>query len=412
MAFVDLHSSSFSSSYNAPALGIPNISKVAQSVQSQVNPAQFAILTFREIEAMRECPASEWRVYACISLHANPAGEAWPGRNRLAEMTGLLPDHVSRAVTALQERGLLVRCVRPSGLTHYSLPLHRTGPMAGLPNLVGNSDEPLPNLVDRTDHIPTDQRERAEPERTTPEPVEQAPLSPLLRSIKTPPPDALPESWIQEARTINPAIRDEQWEQSAERFLNLQRARGAVLIDWRPVWMNWAKQERPAKPVGNAPTADAPSRYSAWKPNEAQGAAPVSRDQAVASFERDMERLGAVKQPDGVWARPTTTISPKTTPAPLPRPVVSMVGLETPAPVPAVAVEIEPPPPQATEKHRFSPLHGLIAGLRNPAPEVSKPATVPWRRPLAAIIDPAELAEAEALLAAEIARKRGNPVGG
>lgn len=127
-----------------------------------VNPSQFAILSFAEIEAMRECAASDWRVYSILSLHANGEGDCWPGRKRIGSMADLSPDHVSRSISYLESLGLVERRKGRTGITVYHLPLHRIPRQEQrLPNLVASPAEPLPNLAGLTEQDLTDHRERA-----------------------------------------------------------------------------------------------------------------------------------------------------------------------------------------------------------------------------------------------------------
>lgn len=85
--------------------------------------------------------------------------------------------------------------------------------------------------------------------------------------------------------------------------------------------------------------------------------------------------------------------------------MINLATVETPAPVTEnVEIEANPTSAPVAETPRHSPLHGLLAGLRTP--EAPKPASVPWQRSAAPIIDPAELAEAEQLLAEEVARRK------
>lgn len=334
--------------------------------------------------------------------------------------------------------GLIEKTYRENGSIVYRLPYHQAGPVhepdAGLsirftpapgspwrprpdepePTPPGVNPDTLPCQNRRLEPInePTEESESRVSGPATGESV-SAPLSPPLRHSKTPAPDSIPESWIPMAAELRPDLPVAIIERSAARFLDDRRSRGIELVDWLPAWKNWIRGERR---VGKAPTGatsvgsppSEPRRYANWLPGKPQGAAAISPEQAVAAFERDMRRLGAVKQPDGTWARPARPLSSPPTPAPLPRPLGSAAELATP--VPGVTVESTPPP--APEKPRFSPLHGLLKGLREPAPAAGNSSTLPWRPANRTQIPTAdELAEAEALLAAEIARKRGNPAG-
>jgi hypothetical protein len=137
----------------------------------------------------------------------------------------------------------------------------------------------------------------------------------------------------------------------------------------------------------------------------------VAPESAIAAFEKDMAAIGAVKRPDGVWTRPAPMV-------PLTQAVTAATAVELPIPTettvaPSDARTVSEPAGRdnpeldtATEQpRRCSPLHGLLGGLRAPGTP-SKPSNVPWCRSDKPILDPEELAEAEALLAAEIAKRR------
>ena len=296
------------------------------------NPAPFAILAHNEIEALRKAAGSLWCLYSVLALHANDRGDCWPGRQRLATLTGMHPDHVSRALSQLESRGLITRRSTDDGLTIYHLPLHRRRPALPLPNLVAEAAQPLPNLVGITDHVSTDHRESATPEPATPESAEQ-PLSPVvLRTCKTPPPDTVPDAWLTLGAELRPDLDACVIETSADRFLNLRRAQGVMLTHWTPAWRNWIKGEYGPKPVTPATSAHSkpyaiqqPSPYAGWENGKpAPIGAPTTPESDIAAFERDMRSYGAEKQADGTWRRPAPLIErPVVTPEP--RPTVSVM---------------------------------------------------------------------------------------
>jgi hypothetical protein len=83
--------------------------------------ARFARISERAIRC-RELSASDWRVLACISLHADPSGRAFPSMATIAEMTGLKRKNVPRTIVRLERFGLLGRDpIGPNGTNVYTL---------------------------------------------------------------------------------------------------------------------------------------------------------------------------------------------------------------------------------------------------------------------------------------------------
>ena len=97
--------------------------------------------------------------------------------------------------------------------------------------------------------------------------IEPAPAIPLsqdsLRTIKTPPPDGIPESWLTWAIPFRADLPAEQIKTSIENFLDRNRAKGLRLVDWEAELRIWLRRERATKPTQTATTAtQAPSRYA------------------------------------------------------------------------------------------------------------------------------------------------------
>jgi hypothetical protein len=71
----------------------------------------------------RELSGSDWRVLACISLHGDSSGRAYPGMTTLSEMTGIRRRDLPRTIRRLVQLGLL-RCdtgAGPNGANLYTL---------------------------------------------------------------------------------------------------------------------------------------------------------------------------------------------------------------------------------------------------------------------------------------------------
>jgi hypothetical protein len=70
----------------------------------------------------RELSASDWRVLACIGLHADPSGRAYPSMAMIAQMTGIRRGDVPRAIRRLEGLGLLQIAERgPRGANVYRI---------------------------------------------------------------------------------------------------------------------------------------------------------------------------------------------------------------------------------------------------------------------------------------------------
>lgn len=287
--------SQYSTSFSAPVPTLP--------AEIQVNPAQFAMLTFAEIEAMRRCAGSEWRVYSVLALHTNNDGECWPGRQRISAMTGLLPDHVSRALGKLEGRGLIQRRTSPTGLTVYTLPLHRT-----LPNPVAAPAEPLPNVVGITEQVLTEQREADPAPPADPAPVALS-QDQVLRHTKTAPPDGVPTSWIDAGQVLRPDLNVETIRNSAEVFLDHSRAKGTVLVDWLPAFRVWLRRERTPKgpPLAHKPLST-PAVASPYSGSNFGQVVQETAEEAAARFKATMARYGATPGEGGAWSRPGVAV--------------------------------------------------------------------------------------------------------
>src|SRR5262249_24838711 len=57
----------------------------------------------------RELSATDWRVLACIALHADASGRAWPSMATIAKMVGIRREDVPRSIRRLEQLRLLRR---------------------------------------------------------------------------------------------------------------------------------------------------------------------------------------------------------------------------------------------------------------------------------------------------------------
>lgn len=244
----------------------------------------------------------EFRVYtALLTFPPGDNGERWPSRETIGRLTGLPPKVVSRTTSRLQDLGWLVKFgdggrsrtaryivfdqAQPPGVildyhtanrnpdtTQDDLPLNDP-PVApvdpvnppqidpGFPPKGGQNGEG--QEVDYLDAV--DKRE-ATPEPARPEPAPQpqaAHSQESLRTIKTPPPDCIPDGWLERAINFRSDLPAEQIKTSIENFLDRNRAKGLRLVDWEAELRVWLRRERAVKPHQNASTAPpAVNRYA------------------------------------------------------------------------------------------------------------------------------------------------------
>lgn len=280
---------------------------------SVVSP--FAVVTLSEISALHDCNGSEIRTYLALALHAGPDGDCWPGRRRLAEITGQTKANVSRSTAALATCGLIEKELAPTGRVVYHLPLHRPCPAkAGNRCLLDTPPVSDPEPIEQT--IINQETER-EPDPVPPTDPVAAPLAQdVLRKAKTTAPDGVPERWIEMGQTLRPDLPVAVIRQSAEVFLDYHRSKGTVLTDWLPAWRIWLRRERAPQgpPCARKPLAQAtaPSPYDSAH----YGAvAQETAQEAAAKFAARMARYGAVPGEGGIWGRPAAAAASEPVPA-------------------------------------------------------------------------------------------------
>ena len=282
----------------------------------------FATISLGELDSLHDCNASEVRTYLALALHAGPDGDCWPGRRRLAEITGQSRENVSRSTSALAALGLIEKAATPTGRVIYHLPLHRrTVAPVPLPEPVPPGIEldtpPVSGLTPIEQTTINKETERESDPEPPADPV-AAPLSQeVLRTVKTAPPDGVPQAWIEVGQALRPDLPVEVIRNSAEVFLDHHRAKGTVLTDWLPAWRIWLRRERTPKGPPLAPKAFAtptvPSPYSGANYGKV---AQETAQEAAERFAATMERYGARPGEGGTWNRPGVAVpSPTPTPA-------------------------------------------------------------------------------------------------
>jgi hypothetical protein len=106
---------------------------------------RFARISERAIRC-RELSATDWRVLACIALHADASGRAYPSMATIAEMTGIRRKDAPRTVRRLEQLRHL-RCdpgAGPGGANVYILKLDDAEVSAGLRTVRNGADSECP----------------------------------------------------------------------------------------------------------------------------------------------------------------------------------------------------------------------------------------------------------------------------
>lgn len=260
---------------------------------SQVSPAvspvaapreQFAILSFSILQRLHGCCSrAEIVVYNALALHANPEGHCWPGRARLAALTGLNETRVSKATAGLERKGLLRKAYGPHGRVDYYLldrpPLSETASTRDR-----NGTPPVTETAHRTDHGTNQRTERAqEPEPEPPPPPLREPepkppaLSECRLQARTTLPDdwQAPDDWMDWAGQQRPELIDTLGE-IAENFADYHRSRGTRSACWTAEWRRWIRRERAPRSSTRAPQgAQSPKPTHQRYPTPEQEKAPL-----------------------------------------------------------------------------------------------------------------------------------------
>ena len=106
-----------------------------------MSEGRFARIAERAVRC-RELSATDWRVLACIALHADVAGRAYPGMTTIAEMTGVRRQDVPRTIRRLEQFRIL-RCdpgAAPNGANAYTLIFDDDELSAGLRTVRNGAD--------------------------------------------------------------------------------------------------------------------------------------------------------------------------------------------------------------------------------------------------------------------------------
>jgi hypothetical protein len=239
---------------------------IPSQIPSATSSKQFAILPLATLAAFGECSRTEILTYSALAAHADSYGYCWPGRERLASLTGLDPCRISKATRGLVDKGLIRKDYTPHSHVAYTLLLGYPRPeTGGVPKLTPRTDQP--NSKEKEPHcrpaapLPPSAALIFEAARPDPTPPPQAPEPPIadLAVLKTPPPDCIPESWIELARQLRPDLSVDLIRASADKFLDYHRAKGTVRKSWVYEWKPWIRNER-APRTPKPPARD--SRYS------------------------------------------------------------------------------------------------------------------------------------------------------
>lgn len=235
-----------------------------------LNSSQFAVIPALTVAALQDAPRAVILTYQSLALHADASGNCWPSRARLASITGLTVSTISKATSALQIMGLLSKR-QTAHRTYYRL--SRPAQIAECPiehpEQINNSKAKEPRCGTVFSEMPSTQH---------PEPTPATP-APALQTLKTPPPDCIPDSWFEDARQLRPDIPLPQLTTTAAVFLDHYRAKGTALKNWRYCWIGWIRKERVYKGAKSAP-----------KPANTGRAIPLSPEQKAALDARTAAR--------------------------------------------------------------------------------------------------------------------------
>ena len=246
---------------------------------SSASREQFALIPFSTLQALSgTVTRSGILVYCALATHADPSGHCWPGRSRLAEITGLSERQISRATAELATKGLLRKTYRSNGgVDYFLLPVTPAASQTPPPDMVVTS--PLTSVSPRTDQG-SDQKEQREPEPDPPPPPEPEPELPPIGAPSIPDPDQqpakakvvplpsktmLPEDWELPgdyrdwAEHRRPDLAD-RLDAIASNFADYHASKGTRSASWIAEWRIWINRERAPKPTQNARAATQPER--------------------------------------------------------------------------------------------------------------------------------------------------------
>lgn len=372
---------------------------------------QFAIVPISTLAALGECTRAEILTFTSLALHADPSGFCFPGRERLAAITGLPENRITKATTSLEKKGF-IRKEQPDPFhVHYYLltppatepikpkakcrpplkvrpvPAAQPAPPA-TPNPCHQRHQLVPPTAPLTDQGTYKEKERAAPETAPPEVAAPAPDSPPPLSQPhggkkkpTPAPDTMPDSWIDTAIETRPDLTADQISRSAARFLDYHRGKGSEYRDWLPIWRIWISKERIDSPrsAGQRPQATQPaSRYQ--RPDQEKAPPDKATLQAIAAGEQRriaMTISCGIDPATGLKATPPVAATAPAAAPPLDSPPV--VGLYKPLVEPPLTAEDQ----QRQRQIADLAAHGLTLAdakaARNPVKLAPTPPT-PARR--------------------------------
>lgn len=335
---------------------------------------RFAMTPLGALQALgASCTRAEILTFTALELHADrETGFCNPGRETLAEITGLPENRITKATTSLEKKGF-IRKEQPDPFhVHYFVlpppepkpvePRARFRPPLKASPAPEPAAQPVPpagpnpcrqrhQLVPPTAHLTEqgiDQKEKesAGLAAAPPEPAAATPNGAhsgnALRNAKTSPPDCVPDSWMETGRLLRPDLSEEQVKASAEIFLDHQRSKGAMLADWIPAWRNWIRRERGPKTARQRPQATQLARRYP-KPDQPEQPPDEATTRAMAEGEQrriDMMISCGIDPATGLKLIPPAAVT------------------EAPATAPP---EQEPAPP-----HNSPPLAGLHKPMQEP----------------------------------------------
>ena len=291
----------------APAVS-PRFTFNGNTPQFQPAPApreQFAITPLSALIALGEsCSRAEILTFTALAAHADHEGHCWPGRERLASLTGLNPSRVSKATSGLERKGFL----RKEGNAGFRVEYYLLTPPIPAPKPAPppdrNGTTPLTETAHRTDQGTYQEQREPTPEPARPEPTPQpqaahsdfashreqeptpkAPVIPLPSKTVLPDDWQLPDDYRAWAEQHRPDLAG-QMDSIASKFHDFHLSKATRSACWIAEWRRWINRERAVKPPQNGQQAtQSTNRYSSPDSKETPISAAVK-----ASFEASEQR--------------------------------------------------------------------------------------------------------------------------
>jgi hypothetical protein len=308
---------------------IPSFASARQAPRIlPLKPAASPKSAWQQAILQSDLPATVRHVLLTLSIGWMDAngGSCFPTLEQIAEKARLSRQAVARALDQAVEAGYLQRWHWGHGKGNRRWNYQATLPRG---QIVTEDNQHPPVIVIENDHKPcpslTMPKESAPAlPQTPPEPMNPRPAKPTLSSpvkerTKTPPPDTLPNDWIDEGQQLRPDLSRDVIEASGHRFINYQQGQGTTATNWRPLWKNWILRERgPKIPTATTRPANAPAvaevQSAAHRPYVPHEESPEEQARNRERWAANMRTLGIDPDTGERIARPAPApIKPSST---------------------------------------------------------------------------------------------------